>query len=218
MKLIIVGCGRVGSELAHAVCLDGHEVIVIDPDADAFERLGHDFSGRTIQGDPRSDEVLKRAGVEDADGLAAVTPSDMMNLIVARAARLIFKIPNVVTRVYDPNHFDVFLEAGLQTVISSSWAANRIEQLLTHPGITELASLGHRGLVLIEVRVPQQHVGKNINFLAREGLAQPVGLVRAGQALFPDGDTLLEEGDLVALMVAGSEIEHIEHLLMTGEV
>lgn len=218
MKLIIVGCGRAGSELAHAVCLDGHDVIVIDPDADAFERLGNDFSGRTIQGDPRSDQVLKRAGIEDADGLAAVTPNDMMNLIVARAARHIFKIPNVVTRVYDPNHFDVFIEAGLQTVISSSWAANRIEQLLTHPGITELASLGHRDLILIEVRIPPERVGEQIGVLAREGLAQPVGLVRAGQAFFPDDDTLLEEGDLAALMVTGSEIEHLQHLLTTGEV
>lgn len=218
MKLIIVGCGRVGSELAHAVCQAGHEVYVIDRDPHAFERLDSDFSGHTIQGDARSELVLKRSGIEDADGLAAVTSNDMMNLIVARAARVIFKVPNVVARVYDPNHYDAFFEANLQTVISSSWAANRIEQLLTHPGITELASLGHRDLVLIEVRIPPQHAGKPISVLEREDLARPIALVRAGQAIFTNGETSLEEGDLVVLLVTGSEIEHIEHLLVAGEV
>lgn len=218
MKLIIVGCGRVGSELAHAVCADGHEVIIIDRDIHAFERLGSEFTGRTIQGDARSDRVLQRAGIESADGLAAVTSSDMMNLVVARAARTMFKVPNVVSRVYDPNHYDVFMEAGLQTVISSSWAANRIEQLLTHPGITELASFGHRDLVLIEVRIPEKSVGAPLSSLNREGLANAVALVRAGQAFFADEDTVLEEGDLVALMVAGSDIEQLEALLNTGEV
>jgi trk system potassium uptake protein TrkA len=217
MKLIIVGCGRVGSELAHAVCRDGHDVFVIDRDPLAFERLNSDFSGRTIQGDARSDRVLLRAGIESADGFAALTSSDMMNLVVARAARTMFKVPNVVARVYDPNHHDVFLDAGLQTVISSSWAANRIEQLLTHPGVTELASLGHRDMVLVEVRIPPQRVGEPLGALAHEGIAQPVALVRAGQALFANEDSLLEEGDLVALMVAGSEIEHLEHLIVTGE-
>jgi trk system potassium uptake protein TrkA len=217
MNLIIVGCGRVGSELAHAVCEDGHDVIVVDRDFHAFERLGSEFSGRTIQGDARSQRVLERAGIENADGLAAVTSSDMMNLIVARAARSIFKVPNVVARVYDPNHFDAFLEAGLQTVISSSWAANRIEWLLTHPGITELASLGHRDLILIEVRIPPRSVGQRLGVLAREGGVKPVALVRAGQAHFADEETLLEEGDLVALMVAASELEQLEHLIVTGE-
>ncbi|MGB2896400.1 MAG: TrkA family potassium uptake protein [Anaerolineales bacterium] len=217
MKLIIVGCGRVGSELAYAVCLGGHEVIVIERDAHAFERLGNEFSGRTIQGDARSDRVLQRAGIEDADGLAAVTSSDMMNLVVARAARIIFRVPNVVARVYDPIHSDVFIEAGLQTVISSSWAANRIEQLLTSPNITELASLGHRDLVLIELRIPPQRAGARLGTLAREGLSQPVGLVRAGQALFAKDEILLEDGDLVVLMVAGGEIEHVEHFLVEGE-
>lgn len=217
MNLIIVGCGRVGSDLAHAVCKAGHDVIVIDRDPQAFERLNSDFTGRTIQGDARSDRVLIRAGIENADGFAALTSNDMMNFVVARAARTMFNVPNVVARVYDPNHHRVFTDAGLQTVISSAWAANRIEQLLTHPGMTELASLGHRDIVLIEVRVPVQRVGERLGSLASAGIAQPVALVRSGQAVFPDQDTLLEEGDLIAMMVATSEIEHFEGLIREGE-
>jgi trk system potassium uptake protein TrkA len=218
MKLIIVGCGRVGSELAHAVCKGGHDVFVIDRDPLAFKRLDSDFSGRTIQGDARSDRVLIRAGIESADGFAALTSNDMMNFVVARAARTIFKVPNVVARVYDPNHCDVFTDAGLQTVISSSWSANRIEQLLTHQGMTELASLGHRDMVLLEVRISPQRVGERVGTLAREGVAQPVALVRSGQVVFADEETLLEEGDLLAMIVASSEIEHLQDLINKGEV
>ncbi len=217
MKLIIVGCGRVGSELAYTVCREGHDVLVIDRDPLAFERLDNEFIGRTIQGDARSDRVLQRAGIESADGIAALTSNDRMNFVVSLAARSVFKVPNVVARVYDPNHYDVFLEAGIQTVVSSSWAANRIELLLTHPGVSELASLGHRDLMLIELRVPRERAGERLGALAREGLVQPVALVRAGQAQFADVESLLEEGDLVALMVASSEIEHLEHLFETGE-
>jgi trk system potassium uptake protein TrkA len=191
MKLIIVGCGRVGSQLAHAVCRDGHDVFVIDRDPLAFERLNSDFSGRTIQGDARSDRVLLRAGIETADGFAALTSNDMMNFVVARAARTMFKVPNVVARVYDPNHYDVFTDAGLQTVIASSWSANRLEQLLTHQSMTELASLGHRNMVLLEVRIPPQRVGDRVGSLAQKGIAQPVALVRSGQAVFADEDTPL---------------------------
>jgi trk system potassium uptake protein TrkA len=217
MKLIIVGCGRVGSELAHAVCIAGHDVYVIDRDPNAFARLNSEFSGRTIQGDARSDRVLLRAEIEHADGFAALTSSDMMNLVVARAARIMFKVPNVVARVYDPNHYDVFIEAGIQTVVSSSWSANRIEQLLTHPGLTELASLGHRDLMLVEVRIPPNYAGEQARILTHGGRTKIVALVRAGQAHFADEETILEEGDLIALMVAAKEIEHLEHFMQKGE-
>jgi trk system potassium uptake protein TrkA len=217
MKLIIVGCGKVGSELAHAVSRDGHDVFVIDRDPSAFERLDSDFTGRTIQGDARSDRVLLRAGIETADGLATLSSNDMMNFVVARAARMIFNVPNVVARVYDPNHHEVFTDAGIQTITSSSWAANRIEQLLTHTGYTELASLGHRDLVLIEIRIPSQREGERIGAFHRKGIAQPVALVRSGKALFADDDTPLEEGDLLALLVAIDEIDHFQELVAKGE-
>lgn len=217
MKLIIVGCGRVGSELAHAVCRDGHEVFIIDRDPQAFKRLDSDFSGRTIQGDARSDRVLIRAGIEAADGFAALTSNDMMNFVVSRAARSVFKVPNVVARVYDPTHSEVFTDAGLQTVISSSWASNRIEQLLTHPGMTELASLGHRDMVMLEVRIPPSRVGQKLSSLNTTDVCQAVAIVRSGQASFADDETLLEEGDLVAMLVASSEIKHLQDLMKEKE-
>jgi trk system potassium uptake protein TrkA len=90
MNLIIVGCGRIGSELAHTVSNDNHQVTVIDHASESFERLGTSFHGRTICGDVMNQDVLTRAGIKQADGLAAVTSDDATNFAVARAAKKIF--------------------------------------------------------------------------------------------------------------------------------
>ncbi len=217
MNLIIIGCGRIGSELAEEVCNAGHSVTIVDREPKAFERLSADFSGRTIQGDARELEVLKRADIENADGLAALTSSDEMNLVVARVAKKIFDVPNVVARVYDPRHQEAFLEAGLQTVLSSSWSAHRIEQLLTHPGLRELASLGHHEVSLIEVQVPDHLVGKSAMAFNLEGIALPAAILRAGHAQMVADSTVLEEGDLVILSVDHDGLPRLEAMLK-GEV
>jgi trk system potassium uptake protein len=213
MKLIIVGCGRVGSELALDVCADDHEVVVVDREPEAFHRLGSDFHGRTLQGDAREQSVLLRAGVEEADGLAALTSSDEMNLVTARIAREIYNVPNVVARVYDPIHMEVFKLAGLQTVVSSSWSAHRIQQLLTHPGLIELASLGHRELGLIEVLVPDHLVGKSLGLFELEGISSPTVVIRAGHAQMAATDLIMEEGDLVVLTVVNDALPELTQLL-----
>ena len=217
MKLIIIGCGRIGSELADEVCAAGHDVIIIDREPSSFERLSPDFSGRTIQGDGREREVLQRADIETADGLAALTSSDEMNLVVARVAKKIFDVPNVVARVYDPFHQEAFLEAGLQTVVSSSWSAHRIEQLLTHPGHRELASLGHHEVSIIEVQLPDSLITKSAKVFELEGVCHLVAIVRAGHAELVDGSTELEEGDLIILSVNHDALPRLEAMLEGGD-
>jgi trk system potassium uptake protein TrkA len=217
MKLIIIGCGRIGSELADEVCAAGHNVTVIDREPSAFERLSPDFSGRTIQGDGRERDVLERADIARADGVAALTSSDDMNLVMARVAKKIFNVPNVVARVYDPRHQEAFLEAGLQTVVSSSWSAHRIEQLLTHPGLRELASLGHHDVSFIEVQVPDHMVGKPAEVLDLEGICRPSAIVRSGHAELVNGSTELERGDLLVLSVNHDALPRLEAVLEGGD-
>ncbi len=217
MKLIIIGCGRIGCELADEVCAAGHTVTVIDREPTAFERLSPDFSGQTIQGDGRERDVLQRADIAAADGLAALTSSDEMNLVVARVAKKIFDVPNVVARVYDPRHQEAFLEAGLQTVVSSSWSAHRIEQLLTHPGLRELASLGHHEVSFIEVQVPDHLIGKLAEVFDLEGICRPAAILRSGHAELVDGSTELEEGDLLVLIVNHDSLPHLETMLDGGD-
>lgn len=216
MNLIIVGCGRVGRELGEAVLEAGHSVTIVDRDQDAFLKLGKHFQGRTIQGDARDRKVLERAGIDSADGLAAVTPNDEINLIVGRAARKTFGVQNVVARVYDPKHQPLFELAGLQTVMSSTWGAQRAAELLMHTGIIQLASLGHGEVLMLEVRVSQEMAGRQASTWDIEGVCEPAVLIRAGQARIAEANTVFEENDLVVLAVEANALPKMRAML-SGE-
>jgi trk system potassium uptake protein TrkA len=213
MYVIIVGCGRVGAELAHSVAYKGHAVVVIDRNPESFQRLEHEFHGRSLQGDIRDRNVLTRADIEHADGFAAVTSNDEINLVAAHTALELYNVPNIVARVYDPVHAQAFKRAGIKTVISSSWSAHRIEQLLTHPGITELASVGNGEVLMVEVLVPGNMVGKPISFFTQESACQPAALIHAGQADLVQPDTILEDGDLIVAAVLSSNMSRLENFL-----
>ena len=125
MKIVIVGCGRVGANLAILIARDpkqANEVIIIDQNSDAFERLGHDPKGRikTVIGDGIDEDVLRRAGLEGADAFVAVTAGDNRNIMAAQIATIVFKVPRVITRIYDPIREEVYREIGLETVCSTT--------------------------------------------------------------------------------------------------
>lgn len=129
MNIIIVGCGRVGIELALSLH-QNHQVTVIDKNAKAFDELGVNYSGRTVQGEGLDQDVLKRAGIESAQGLASVTSSDNVNAIVARIAQDVFHVERVVARLYNPRRASVYAKLNLKTISPSIWGARQIEQLL----------------------------------------------------------------------------------------
>ena len=120
MNLIVVGCGRVGAELAYRLFKGGHQVTIVDSNRQVFNRLHPDFRGRTLEGEGLAENVLDRAGIKEADGLAAVTNSDTLNAVVAHTARIYYHVPVVVARNYDPNLRPVIESFGLQTVSSRS--------------------------------------------------------------------------------------------------
>ncbi len=214
MKLIVVGCGRLGSALALATAREGHEVTIVDRSAEAFDRLGAEFPGRTVQGEVLHQDVLRRAGIEEADGLAAVTPDDHVNLVIARIAAQRFKVPNVVARVYDPRHRALFEALGVQTVSSAVWGAERLRQLLTHPGVTPLATFGHGEVSLVEVRVPAPWAGRTLADLYADAALHPAVIVRAGKALLPTGpEDTLHEGDLLVLAASREALQRLTALL-----
>lgn len=196
MKILIVGCGRVGAELAQSVARQGHDVTIVDQNPNAFDRLGPDFAGRTVHGFSFDRSVLERAGIQSADGFAAATSSDNANIIAARIARDIFHVPNIVARLYNPNRREVYERLGLQTVASSSWGAQRIEQLLLHPGLIDVETIGHGEVKLIEVQVPPAWIGLPARQVL-DGKASVIAITRAGRAFVPNGDEKLQLGDLV---------------------
>ncbi|MGH7608786.1 MAG: NAD-binding protein [Candidatus Dormibacteria bacterium] len=115
MRVVIVGCGRVGSTVARDLAGAGHDVAVVDLQRRAFERLGRDFPGRLILGSGIDQEVLEQAGAQGADCFLSVTNGDNRNVMSAQVAKEIFKIPKVMTRIYDPIRERVYREMGLYT-------------------------------------------------------------------------------------------------------
>lgn len=195
--IIIVGCGRVGAELALALWRKNHRVTIMDANAKAFDRLGTDFQGRTVQGDGLDQDALKRAGIADAHALAATTASDSVNIVVARVAQEIFKLKHVVARVYNPRRAPIYEKLGLQTIASSSWAAQRIEQVILHPGMRSLQAIGNGEVEVYEVIIPKEWGGKRIVELLPTDGAAAVALARCGRGLMPDADMLLQVDDLL---------------------
>jgi len=198
MNFIVVGCGRVGAELCYHLFKSGHSVVVVDSRREAFNRLHADFRGRTLEGEGLAESVLERAGIKEADGLAAVTNSDTLNAVVAHAARTFYHVPNVVARNYDPNLRSVIEAFGLQTVGSTYWGAQRVEELLVNPSQRAVYSAGNGEVEVYEIIIPEAWNGKTLGELLTP-LKQcfPVALARAGRAFLPDAGTQLQTGDLL---------------------
>lgn len=116
MYVVIMGCGRVGARLARLLVDSGHEVMVMDLSVAAFDRLGRDFTGATMIGNGIDHDDLVKAGIERADAFAAVTQGDNRNIMAAQIAKHVFKVPRVVTRIYDPIRQDTYKALGLDAV------------------------------------------------------------------------------------------------------
>ena len=198
-KIIIVGCGRVGTELALSIYRQGHAVTVVDNNPRAFDRLGPEFRGRTVQCEAIDQDVLRRAGIENADALAAVTTSDSVNIVAARVARDMFHVPHVVARVYNPRRAPIYEKLELQTITSSSWGAQRIEQLILHPGLRSVSTAGHCEVQIYEISVPEAWHGRKVGDLVPAEGALPVALTRGGRGCLPDRETVLQAHDLLQI-------------------
>jgi trk system potassium uptake protein TrkA len=130
MKLVILGCGRVGSTLAMLMDANGHEVTIIDRNSDAFRRLGEEFKGQTLVGEGVDEDVLRRAGIEQADAFCATTEGDNRNIMASQVVKSVFNVPKVITRIYDPIREQSYRELGLQTVCPTVMGASAIREML----------------------------------------------------------------------------------------
>jgi trk system potassium uptake protein TrkA len=131
VKVVIMGCGRVGSTLASLMDQAGHRVTVIDSNSDAFQRLRSDFKGEKIAGNGVDEEILRRAGIETADAFAAVTNGDNRNIMASQIAKEIFNIKKVVCRIYDPIRDSTYREMGMETICPTLVGAEMLFNSLT---------------------------------------------------------------------------------------
>ncbi|GAP20038.1 potassium channel family protein [Leptolinea tardivitalis] len=213
MKVIVIGCGRLGAELAYNLYKRGHEVSVIDNVPASFNNLPADFQGRLNEGEALSQDVLHRAGIEKADAVAAVTNSDSLNAVAAYIARSVYKVPNVLARNYDPRTRELFEYFGLQTVSSTSWGAQRMEELIFHSDIRTVFSAGNGEVELYEVVINDIWDGKTLNELIDCDDCLPVSLTRAGRAVIPSRDTKVRSGDVALFSATFEGIENLRRRL-----
>jgi trk system potassium uptake protein TrkA len=129
--VVIMGCGRVGARLARMLTNAGHDVTILDMKTSAFSRLGSDFPGTTILGNGTDQEVLRRAGIEQADAFVAATQGDNRNIFASQIAQHVFDVPKVVTRIYDPLRSDTFAALGLRSVSPTIIGAAKFYEELT---------------------------------------------------------------------------------------
>jgi trk system potassium uptake protein TrkA len=215
MFVIVVGCGRVGSELAFRLFEDGHEVAVIDEVGASFENLHPDYRGRTIEGEVLSEEVLKRAGIEKADGLAAVTNLDSVNAVVGHVARTFYHVPRVVVRNYNPRWLPMHHAFGLEVVSSTAWGAERIEDLLSAPRGRTVFSPGSGEVEVHELQIPAEWAGRPVSeVVGADGIA--AAITRAGRAMLPTAETAVEAGDLLLVSATQDGIDALRRRLGGG--
>lgn len=212
MRVIIVGCGRMGAGLALRLIRSQHEVTVIDRDPMAFAALGERFGGRTITGHGFDRDVLLRAGVAHADALAAVTSSDETNVVTARVARQFFRVPRVVARLYDPRKAEIYRRLGILTISTTEWGVHRIAELLSYSWFEPIVSLGS-SVDLVDVEAPPALAGRSLASLTVPGEIHPVAISRGGRCFLPTQETRLQAGDLLHIAVLATSTERLKLLL-----
>jgi trk system potassium uptake protein len=207
VHIVIMGCGRVGSTLAHTLEARGHSVAVIDRDADAFRRLGPDFGGITVTGTGFDGDVLRQAGIERADAFAAVSSGDNSNIISARLARETFGVSRVVARIYDPKRAQVYERLGIPTVATVRWTADRIVRHLVPEGHVEIFRDPTSTVSIIEVPVHADWIGRPLRALEEAAGTRAAYLMRFGVGTLPTASTIVQEGDQVFMLVTDDMAE-----------
>ncbi len=213
VHIVIMGCGRVGSALARGLEKLDHSVTVVDRDAAAFRRLSPDFEGKTVTGIGFDRDTLVQAGIERAHAFAAVSSGDNSNIIAARVARETFGIENVVARIYDSRRAAVYQKLGIPTVATVRWTSDQVIRRLLPEGVATEWRDPSGKIVLAEVSYSPAWVGSRIRALEQACDARVALLTRLGEGMLPGDDTLLQEGDLLHLCLAGNRLDQVDRIL-----
>ena len=209
MYVIIVGCGRVGSELAKLLSTEGHNVVVIDREQRSIERLGGTFNGLTLIGNGFDLALLKQAGVEKADAFCAVTNGDNTNLICAQVAKRIFKVPKVFARIYDPQRAHIYTALGLDiisgTILFAAMLRDKIIESRFSSYLIETKELG-----IIELEVKNNLIGKTIQDINIPGDFLVVAIRRLDGVVIPELNTVLKPKDVLMAAVKVASLKKIK--------
>ena len=209
MHIVIMGCGRVGSTIAHILEDQGHSVAVIDQDAEAFRRLKPGFRGTKVTGVGFDRDVLIEAGIENADAFAAVSSGDNSNVIAARVARESFGVKQVAARIYDPRRAEVYQRLGIPTVATVRWTADQMLRRLLPEGVGTLWRDPTGSVVLAELTCCDDWLSEKVSTLEQAANARIAFISRLGQALIPGPNTVLQQGDVLHVIAKEEDLGQI---------
>ena len=218
MHVIVVGCGRVGSEVAlNLASSDAHDVVVVDRRVEAFRRLGDAFKGTTMVGVGFDRELLTEAGISPDCAVAAVTSGDNSNILIARTARETFGVERVVARIYDPRRASIYERLGIATVASVTWTSARVlRHLLATDSAPDWIDPSAK-FTIVERRVPANAAGLSVAHLEHAASARVAVLGRFGDSSIPAPGTLLQEDDMIQVVIAADNVESLDTALLHKE-
>ena len=217
MHVIVVGCGRLGSELAIELDRSGHSVAIIDKNRNSFRRyLPERWSGRAVLGFGFDRDALEQADIKSADALAAVTGGDNSNIMTARIARETYEIENVVARIQDPRRATIYQRLGIATMASVAWATDQVMRRL-NPDAHSVEWTDANGAVsMLEVSIPNAWAGQKLSGLSVGDRHRLVAISRGGTGRLATEDVIGQEGDVLHLMVQRDSITELDALLDHG--
>lgn len=205
MRVVVMGCGRVGAALGDALSRLEHEVAIIDRDATAFHRLSPEFVGERIQGMGFDRDVLLRAGIERADAFAAVSSGDNSNIISARVAREMFGVQRVVARIYDAKRAAVYERLGIPTIATVPWTTDRLLSTLTRDTETTWWRDPTGTVAVAEAPLHERWVGLRATDLEEATRTRVAFLIRFGTGVLPEAKTIIQAGDQVYLAAVSGQ-------------
>jgi len=208
MNIIVVGCGRVGSQLATMLSIEGHNVVVIDRDEAAFRRLGSTFNGVTIKGLGFDEDILEQAGIRETDAFAAVTNLDNTNLMAAEVARKLFGVKHVVARLYNPVRERTYQQLNLDYVCGTTLVAETLMDKIRSGHGHHLNSIDD--IEVIEFKACSDIDGRKLRDIEVENRFRIFAVTRGPVSFIPEQDTVMREGDIIFASVKDDAYPKIE--------
>jgi trk system potassium uptake protein TrkA len=209
MQVMIMGCGRVGSELSLRLVEGGHDVVVIDKNPAAFVKYPPGTE-HTVVGLGFDRDILEQGGIKDMEAFVAVSSGDNSNIVSARVALEHYHVPKVIARIYDPRRAEIYERLNIPTVATTKWGVRQIQLMLLHDRSEMRESIGGGDLLRMRVPVPPHLVGKPAVGLNVPGKIMVVGVSRGGGGFLPGEDSVLQEGDYLAVMMAKDGLDTLD--------
>lgn len=198
MQVVIIGCGKVGAKFAQVLSEEGNEIVIVSNDPKAFKNLPPDFDGVTLTGVPIDQDVLKMAGIENADVLVAVTENDNINIMVCQVAKEIFKVPKVVARIYNPAREHVFHQFGLETICPTDITVNVMRAMLESNDDVSTHNIGNTSILFKHMKLPDGYIGKRIDQVKLKQ-SMIFGIIRSGEFILANSAGKLVKGDTLVV-------------------